>query len=111
MATLLIYEKHHLTFICLFPDIHRVMNLRGTGSKHSCYCQIQEGRKALNFGAGSEERGLSFCPFLPANSNRERDEEGRSHLVSRDRSDTRPRALGYPEQDGVQAQWGRRSPQ
>ena len=52
-------------------------------------------------------RGASaVCPFLPANSNGERDEEGRSHLVSRDRSDDRPRALGYPEQDGVQAEWG-----
>lgn len=52
-------------------------------------------------------RGASaVCPFLPANSNGERDEEGRSHLVSWDRSDARPRALRYPEQDGGQAQWG-----
>lgn len=29
VATLLIYEKYHnLTFICIFPGIRRVMNLR-----------------------------------------------------------------------------------
>ena len=56
-------------------------------------------------------RGASAVfSFLPANSNGERDEEGRSHLVSRDRNDIRPRALGYPEQEGVQAQWGWTSP-
>lgn len=81
------------------------MNLRGTGGKRSCSCQIQEGRETLNLGAGSEERGPQLsAPFLPANSNEERDKELKSHLVSGHRSDIWPRAPGRPEQGGVQAQ-------